>query len=125
MGQVKKESESPSVVSNSLQPHGLYSPWNSPGQNTGVGSLSLLQGMFLAQGLNPGLPHCMQILYQMSHQGSPTQSGLRQFSIRNGPCAHSRQSPSSQVNTSIINDYFCLCISGITQYVFIYILSLA
>ena len=33
------------VVSNSLQPHGLYSPWNSPGQNTGVGSLALLQGI--------------------------------------------------------------------------------
>ena len=38
-----------------LQPHGLYSPWNSPGQNTGVGSLSLLQGIFPTQGLNPGL----------------------------------------------------------------------
>ena len=47
-----------------------YSPWNSPGQNTGVGSLSLLQGMFPTQGLNPGLPHCRQILYQLSHQGS-------------------------------------------------------
>ena len=39
----------------SLRPHGLYSPWNSPGQNTGVGSLSLLQGIFPTQGLNPGL----------------------------------------------------------------------
>ena len=39
-------SESCSVVSNSLWPHGLYSPWNSLGQNTGVGSLSLLQGIF-------------------------------------------------------------------------------
>ena len=48
---------------------GLYSPWNSPGQNTGVGSLSLLQGIFPSQGLNPGLPHCRQILYQLSHQG--------------------------------------------------------
>ena len=48
--------ESLSVVSNSLQPHGLYSPWNSPGQNTGVGSLSLLQGVFPTQGSNPGLP---------------------------------------------------------------------
>ena len=38
-----RESESRSVVSDSLQPHGLYSPWNSPGQNTGVGSLSFLQ----------------------------------------------------------------------------------
>ena len=57
------ESESRSVVSNSLQPHGLYSPWNSPGQNTGVGSLSLLQGIFSTQELNPGLPHCRWILY--------------------------------------------------------------
>ena len=44
-------------------PHGLYGPWNSPGQNTGVGSLSLLQGIFPTQGLNPGLRHCRQILY--------------------------------------------------------------
>ena len=50
---------------------GLYSPWNSLGQNTGVGSLSLLQGIFPSQGLNPGLPYCRQILYQLSHQGSP------------------------------------------------------
>ena len=45
-----------SVMSNSLQLHKLYSPWNSPGQNTGVGSHSLLQGIFLTQGSNPGLP---------------------------------------------------------------------
>ena len=49
----------------------LYSPWNSPGQNTGVASLSLLQGIFPTQGPNPGLPHCRQILYHLSHQGSP------------------------------------------------------
>ena len=66
-----KVSESNSVVPNSLRPHGLYSSWNSPGQDTGVGSLSLLQGIFPTQGLNPGLPHCRQILYQLSHQGSP------------------------------------------------------
>ena len=54
-----------------LQPHGLYSPWNSPGQNTKVGSLSLLQGIFPTQGSNPGLLHCRQILYQLSHKGSP------------------------------------------------------
>ena len=59
-----KWSESCSVVSDSLWPHGLYSPWNSPGQNTGVGSLSLLQGIFPTQGSNPGLPHCRQILYR-------------------------------------------------------------
>ena len=66
-----KLSESHSVVSDSLQPHGLYNPWNSPGQNTGVGSLSLLQGIFPTQGLNPGLLHCRWILYQLTHEGSP------------------------------------------------------
>ena len=65
------ESESCSVVSDSLWPHRLYSPWNSPGQNTGVGSLSLLKGIFPTQGLNPGLSHCRWILYQLSHKGSP------------------------------------------------------
>ena len=60
--------ESRSVVSDSLWPHGLYSPWNSPGQNTGVGSLSLLQEFFPMQGSNPGLPHCRRILYQLSHR---------------------------------------------------------
>ena len=58
-------------MSDSLRPHGLHSPWNSPGQNTGVGSLFLLQGIFPTQGLNPGLLHCRQILYQLSHMGSP------------------------------------------------------
>ena len=64
-----KESGSRSV-SDSLWPHGLYSPWNSPGQNTGVGSLSLLQGIYPTQGLNPGLPLCRWILYQLSHKGN-------------------------------------------------------
>ena len=63
-------SESHSVVSASLGPHGLYSPWNSPGQNTGVGSLSLLQGIFPTQGLNQGLAHCRRILHQLNHKGS-------------------------------------------------------
>ena len=57
-------------MSDSLRPHGLYSPWNFPGQNTGVGNPSLLQVIFLTQGLNPGLLHCGQILYQLSHKGS-------------------------------------------------------
>ena len=60
-----------SVVSSSLRPHVLYSPQNSSGQNTGVGSISLLQGIFPTQGSNPGLPHCRRILYQLSYQGSP------------------------------------------------------
>ena len=66
-----KWSESRSVVSNFFQPHGLYSPWNLPGQNTGVGSLSLLQGVFPTQGSDPGLLHCRWILYQLTHKGSP------------------------------------------------------
>ena len=64
-------SEGHSAVSKSLQTHGLYSPWNSPDQNTEVSSLSCLQGIFPTQGLNPGLPHCRWILYQLRHQGSP------------------------------------------------------
>ena len=106
-----KWSESFSVMSDSLQPHGLYSPWNSPGQttrvpsvdlpnpgikpkspslqvdslpaepqgkpkNTGVGSVSFLQGIFLTQELNQGLQHCRQILYQLSYQWSPYSWGL-------------------------------------------------
>ena len=62
-------------MSNSSRPHGLQParllcPWNSPGKNTGVGSHFLLQGLFLTQGLNLGLLHCRQILYQLSHQGT-------------------------------------------------------
>ena len=64
-------SEIHSVVSVSLQHHGLYSPWDSPGQNTGVGSLSLLQGIFPTQGSNSGLLHCRQILYRLNQKGSP------------------------------------------------------
>ena len=71
-----------SVMSNSLRPHGLYSPRNSPGQNTGVGSLSLLQGVSPTQGSDPGLLHCRRTLYQLSHQGSP---GLRTNIKTNGP----------------------------------------
>ena len=71
-----KESVSCSVVSDSMRPHGLLltkllCPWNSPCKNTGVGYHVLLQGIFLTQGLNLGLPHCRQILYHLSHQGSP------------------------------------------------------
>ena len=67
----KCESESRSVMSDSLQPHGLYSPWNSPGWNTGVGSLSLLHGIFPTQGSNPDPPYYRQILYLLSHKRSP------------------------------------------------------
>ena len=68
---IESESQSHSVVSDSLWPHGLYSPWNPPGQNTGVGCHALLQGIFPTKGSNPGLSHCRRILYQLSQQGNP------------------------------------------------------
>ena len=63
--------ESHSIVCDSLRPHGLYSPWNPPGRNTGVGTVFLLQGIFPTQGSNTGLLHYRQIIYQLSHKGSP------------------------------------------------------
>ena len=71
-------SVSRSVMSNSLQPQGLYptrllSPWNFPGKSTGVGCHFLLLGIFSNQGSNLGLPHCRQTLYRLSHQGVPHQ----------------------------------------------------
>ena len=58
-------------MSYSLQPRGLYSPWNSLGQNTGMGSLSLLQWIFLTQESNWGLLLCRRIVCQLSYQGVP------------------------------------------------------
>ena len=65
-----------SVMSNSVETHGLWPtsllcPWDSPGKNTRVGCLFLLQGIYLTQGSNPGHLHCRQIIYCLSHQGSP------------------------------------------------------
>ena len=57
--------------SDSLPPYGLYSPWNSPGQNTEVGSLSLLQGHLPDPGIEPGSPALQQILYKLNYKGSP------------------------------------------------------
>ena len=61
-----------SVMSDSLRPHGLeptrlLCPWDSLGKNIGVGCHSLLQGVFLTQGLNPGLLHCRKIFHSLSH----------------------------------------------------------
>ena len=67
----KRLSESHSVMSDSLRPRELYSPWNSPGRNTRVDSCSLFQGIFPTQGSKPGLLYCGRILYQLSHKGSP------------------------------------------------------
>ena len=67
----RMKSESHSVVSDSLQPHRLHSPWNSPGQNTGVGSLSLLQRVFPTQESNQRLLHCRWILHQLREWRKP------------------------------------------------------
>ena len=70
----KKRKWSRSVVSDTLWPHRLLPampllPWDFPGKNTGVGCHFLLQEIFQTQGSNPGLPHCGQMLYHLSHQG--------------------------------------------------------
>ena len=81
---------------------GLYSPWNSPGQNTGAGSLSLLQGIIPTQGSNPGLPNCRQILYQLSHQGSPiTKKESKQWRVQVERQARMHQGVSLHRKTSL------------------------
>ena len=87
----KKWIESSSVVSDSLW---LSSPWDSLRQNTGVGSLSLLQGIFPTQGSNPGLPHCGWILHQLSHKGSPR---ILERVANKSPSSHSYGFSSSHV----------------------------
>ena len=79
------ESESHSVMSNSLRPHGIYSPWNSPGQNTGLGSLSLLQGIFPTQGSNP--THVSLIagrFFTSWATGKPKNTGVGRLSLLQG-----------------------------------------
>ena len=71
----KRVSESHSVMSDPLQPRGLYSPWHSPGQNTGVGTLSLLQGTFPTQGSNRSLLLRQADSLPLSHQGNLTFMG--------------------------------------------------
>ena len=82
-------------MSDSLPPRGLYSPWSSPGHNTGVGNLSLHQGIFPTQGSNPGLLHCRRIPYQLSHKGSPEPTVIlhKRSSLRSGPSSLSPLSP--------------------------------
>ena len=74
-------------------------PWNSPGKDTRVGSHSLLQGISPTQGLNLGLPHCRQILYRLSHQGSlkavkGASQGINVWSSKEG--AHLEEGPTTQ-----------------------------
>ena len=79
------ECESLSAVSDTLQTHGLYSPWILQAKILQWVNLSLLQGIFPTQRSNPGLQHCRRILYQLSHKGSPktTESTLKMVKMLN------------------------------------------
>ena len=78
-----------------------WTPWNSLGQNTGVGSLSLLQGIFPTQGLNPGPLHCRWVLYQLSHKGS-----LRILEWVAYPFSRGSSWPKNKTGISCIADRF-------------------
>ena len=80
----ESESESYSVLSDSSQSHGLYSLWNSPGQNTRMGSLSLLQGIFPTQGWNPSLPALQADSLPAEPQGKPKNTGVGSLSLLQG-----------------------------------------
>ena len=112
------ESESCSVMCDSLQPHELYSPWNSPDQNTGVGSLSPLQGIFPTQGLNPGLLRCRQILYQLSHKGSPRILEWVAFPFSSGPSQSRNQTGVSCIAGDSLSAELYICIYNI-HYIYI------
>ena len=98
------ESVSCLVVSNSATPRTvaqLLCPWNSPGKNTGVGSHSLLQGIFLTQGLNPGLLcllHCRWIVYHLSHWGSPN---FNESLVYFPQCTINVDQETSQINSTL------------------------
>ena len=79
---IKSESESHSVVSDSLRSHGLYSPWNSPGQYTAVGRLSFLQRIFPTQGSNPCLLSLLHwVLYHFTTWGSPNDYSTKRLQL--------------------------------------------
>ena len=77
----RKWSESRSVMSDSLSPDGLYSSWNSPGQNTGVRSLSLLQGLFPSLGIEPRSPALQEDSLPAELQGKPKNTGLGSLTL--------------------------------------------
>ena len=105
---LEKTLESHSIMSDSLWPHGLYSPRDSPGQNTGVGSLFLLQGIFPTQESNRGLLHCRRILYQLSYQGSPQKTyASPNPRVHPNPCTSSRWYHPT-ISSSVITFSSCL-----------------
>ena len=94
----------------SLWAQGLYSPWNSPGQNTWVVPFPFSRGIFPTQGLNAGLLHCRRILYQLSHKGSPrTLNWVASLSLFS--CRSSRPRNWTQVSC-IAGEFFPTELSG-------------
>ena len=71
-------------MSDSLRPHGLYSPWSSPGQTTEVGSLSLLQRIFPTQGLEPRSSTLQVDSLPVEPQGKPKNTGVGSLSLLQG-----------------------------------------
>ena len=95
-----------SVVSDSVCPHRwqptrLPRPWDSPGKNTGVGFHFLLQGIFLTQSSNPVLLHCRQILYCLSHQGSPMNCCMNKIDY-NPQHLHNLTMAATNVNQTVV-----------------------
>ena len=89
---------------------------DSPGKNTGVGCHALLQGIFLTQGSNPGFLHCRQILYHLSHQGSPYTATMEahiggphpkswRLELNRKACPHL-----SKRNSSCLRAPLCVCV---------------
>ena len=104
-------SESHSVMSDSLGPHGLFHAWNSPGQNTGRGSLSLLQGIFPIQGLNSGLPHCRKL----SHKGSQRSPCNSPFQYKTGLTLVQSHARSNQLNLCEMSISLIQCVINSLQ----------
>ena len=105
-----------SVMSNSLRPHGLHPgrllcPRDSPGKNTGVGCCALLQGIFPTQELNPGLLHYRQILYHLSHQGSPTVNILNDKMLKTFPSRSGIREgcPDNHCNSTLFRVFWLVC----------------
>ena len=87
------------------EPTKLFCPWNSPGKITGVGCHFLFQGIFLTQESIPGLPHCSQILYCLSHQGSPKHLGRNACGVSNSSAEQNRLIILCVIDKNSILDY--------------------
>ena len=88
-------------------------PGNSPDKKTGMGSYSFLQGIFLTQRSILGLPHCRQILYHLSHQGSPIHLKHREAETQNG--SRDKSSNLSLYTLSIVFFFFPAKISKLNS----------